>query len=370
MNNIWTEARIQQYIDDEIQETLTLDYKSADSLSKSDGKKREVTKDVSAMANSAGGIIIYGVKEFDKPDKEHLPEKITPVDQTKFTKEWLQQVINNIQPRVNDVVITPVPLSSGSTHHVVYVVEIPQSNIAHQAADKRYYKRHNTISEMMEHYEIMDVMARSKHPIVSLSFAVSERRISFLRSTRHVDLLIEATNTGQVLAKYVNCTVYLPSSFASRKTSLFDDNNVEIDGLKYYRLEKKNTRRDDLRTGENIVTEGMSWFDPLLPTRKHRWWWKLPSSFNKVNLNKNEKIIWEVYADNALKQHGETPLNNIEHLVEQETLYKLYEISSWSLRVGFPLYIAAIIFFVWLSWELSTGIIKATITGIQQALGW
>jgi len=39
-------------------------------------KKKEITKDVSAMANSAGGIIIYGVGEYQQADSSYLPEKI------------------------------------------------------------------------------------------------------------------------------------------------------------------------------------------------------------------------------------------------------------------------------------------------------
>jgi len=92
------------------------------------------------MANSSGGILIYGVKEFDESDKRHLPEKINPVDQTQYSKEWLEQVINNIRPRIHGVVIHPVAISS-TPNHVVYIVEVPQSTTAHQATDWRYYKK-------------------------------------------------------------------------------------------------------------------------------------------------------------------------------------------------------------------------------------
>ena len=69
MNKVWNQATIQQYIDDEIQESLTLDYKAADALGKRDEKKREITKDVSAMANSSGGVIIYGIAEYDAAEE-------------------------------------------------------------------------------------------------------------------------------------------------------------------------------------------------------------------------------------------------------------------------------------------------------------
>ena len=139
MNNDWDQAKIQQYIIDGIEESLTIEYKAAGAIGKSDSKKKEITKDVSAKANSAGGKIFYGVKEFDDSEKKHLPEKIDGLDRSEYSKEWLEQVINNIQPRIDGLIIHPVPLDSGD-NQVAFVVDIPQSTTAHQAKDLRYYK--------------------------------------------------------------------------------------------------------------------------------------------------------------------------------------------------------------------------------------
>jgi hypothetical protein len=171
MNQKWDQEAIQEYIDNKIQESLTLDYKAAAALGKSDGKKKEITKDVSAMANSDGGIIIYGIKEYQSPSKKHLPESIDPIDQTHFTKEWLEQVINNIRPHINGLKIYPVSLNS-SQNHTAYVVVIPQSTTAHQALDWRYYKRFNFQSIPMADYEIRDVMNRATTPDAQIEFGL------------------------------------------------------------------------------------------------------------------------------------------------------------------------------------------------------
>ena len=55
---------LDKLIADQVEDNLHLDYKAADALAKTDGKKKEVSKDISALANSDGGIIIYGIKEF------------------------------------------------------------------------------------------------------------------------------------------------------------------------------------------------------------------------------------------------------------------------------------------------------------------
>ncbi|RYZ28717.1 MAG: ATP-binding protein [Chitinophagaceae bacterium] len=93
------------------------------------------------MANAAGETIVYGIKEHTALIKSILPEKIDPLKRIDISKEWIEQVINtNIQPKIEDVLITPVTIDE-SAGTVVYVVEIPQSSTAHQAADKKYYKR-------------------------------------------------------------------------------------------------------------------------------------------------------------------------------------------------------------------------------------
>ena len=64
----------------QIQENLHLDYKASAALSHS--KRDEISKDVSAFANSDGGLIIYGVTE-----EGHLPLLIDGVDHHKY-KIW------------------------------------------------------------------------------------------------------------------------------------------------------------------------------------------------------------------------------------------------------------------------------------------
>ena len=88
----WTESKLNNFIKSGIEESLTFEYKSAEALDRSESKKKEITKDVSAMANSAGGTLIYGIAEYFQPEnKRHLPEKITPVDRTNFRANGLNR---------------------------------------------------------------------------------------------------------------------------------------------------------------------------------------------------------------------------------------------------------------------------------------
>jgi len=209
VNTQWDQAKLQQYIDDETEECLTLEYKAAGSLSKEPKLKAEITKDVSSMANSAGGILIYGLKEFSDKDNEHLPEKIDPVNRIDFSKERLEQVINNIRPHIDGIIIHPVSLNTGA-NDVAYVVEIPQSTTAHQAMDHRYYKRFNFLAQSMEDYEIRDIMNRVLRPDATVIFSYET---SDAQSHRHqYRLKVAIQNLGEMMINHFQLEFTFPNA--------------------------------------------------------------------------------------------------------------------------------------------------------------
>ena len=292
----WTEAKLRNFITGEIEESLTLEYKSAEALEKSDYKKKEITKDVSAMANAAGGLIIYGISEFSEPDKRHLPEKIVPVDRTQFPREWIEQIINAIRPRIDGIVIHSVNLGSGE-NDAVYIVEIPQSNTAHQASDHRYYKRFNFQSVPMEDYEVRDVMFREQTPDIVLNFLIEITRAN---DQTFYNLIVQARNFGSTFAQYVACLLDVPVIV------LHDiKNKINVkDGGKYYRHRLFNLNQE-------FGDENFKASFPLL--RNMSMSWKIPLKEDFAEFDKNSlELKWTVYADNALPKEGRINFSEIE----------------------------------------------------------
>lgn len=206
--NSWDQLRIDNYISNEVEEGLSLEYKAAAAIGKSDSRKKEITKDISSFANSAGGIALYGVKEFDEQAKEHLPESVDPINRVDFPREWLEHVIGNIRPRIHDLVIHPVQLESGE-NHVVYVVEIPMSTTAHQAQDFRYYRRYNFESVPMLDHEIRDVMNRSVLPDADVVIDYSAGRTS--PEKHHYKLRVKVVNTGPKVIRDYKLRIVFPN---------------------------------------------------------------------------------------------------------------------------------------------------------------
>lgn len=289
----WTEAKLQNFINSGIEESLTLEYKAADALERSEYKKKEMTKDVSAMANAAGGVLIYGISEFSAENRRHLPEKITPVNRNEFPREWVEQIIQAIRPRIDGIVIHSVGLSSGETD-VAYIIEIPQSNTAHQASDHRYYKRFNFQSVPMEDYEVRDVIFREQTPDIHLKFLLE------ISDENGWSLTIKARNNGSAFAQYVACLLDVPTVLMreiKNKISL-------TDGGKYYRQRLFNHNQE-------FGDENFKSNFPLLRNMSMSWRIPLREDFSKAEAV-NLELKWKIYADNALPKEGRIIFNEIE----------------------------------------------------------
>ena len=288
----WTEAKLQNFITSEIEESLTLEYKAAEALDRNDTKKKEITKDVSAMANSAGGMIVYGISEFSDLEKRHLPERITPVDRRNYPREWVEQIIQAIRPRIDGIVIHSVNLSSGE-NDTAYIIEIPQSNTAHQANDHRYYKRFNFQAVPMEDYEIRDVMFREQTPEIVLNFLIE--------ITPDVqNLVVQARNNGSAFAQYVACFLDVPTKIL-RNT----ENKMNLtDGGRFYRHRLTNLNQE-------YADEQFKSNFPLLRSMSMNWKIPLNQNFDEFK-TQDLPIKWKTYADNALPKEGKILLKEIE----------------------------------------------------------
>lgn len=322
MTTKWTQEKIQALIDDEVEESLTLDYKAAEALSKTPGKKKEITKDVSAMANSAGGMIIYGVREFGDGERKHLPEVIDGVERASFTKETLEQVIGNIRPRIEGVVVESVSLE-GQPLRCIYVVEIPQGSTAHQASDFRYYKRYNFMSEPMHDHEVRDVMGRGQSPrVVVLPLVRLEDapvygssggdlpggqifgNVRIGTETRcNLELVVE--NAGAMYAEYVQLHVQLPARLVHGRESIGDG------GEEVFKLNCDNTTRDVVDFKRDFPVYGASRFVPILPgTTRMLQTVRLVDDFQRA-CREGDVLSWRIFADNAPVFEGEVRLGEL-----------------------------------------------------------
>lgn len=130
--------------------------------------KAEMKKDVSALANAAGGLIIYGIGESKGKDGLKTATSFEPVDLKYLQIEQIDQILSSIQPPV-EAYIKEVKLGGDLKGGCCVLVEVPQSTTAHQAPDNKYYRRRFNTTSAMEHYEVVEVMNRAKHPSLEVT---------------------------------------------------------------------------------------------------------------------------------------------------------------------------------------------------------
>jgi len=205
MLTLKTKADLEALIAEGERESLTLEFKAGAALANE--KKGEIGKDVSAMANAAGGQIIYGIKE-----RDHVAAELQPVDVRRFNHEWLEKVIrNNISPAVEGVTIDMIDVGPEPSD-VAFVVSIPPATVLapHQAkSDLKYYRRHNFMADPMADYEIREAMRRVATPQLTCKYTASRPLLNHYTPHEICSLSIELSNRSPEPALYVAVSFYL-----------------------------------------------------------------------------------------------------------------------------------------------------------------
>ena len=267
----WGEEDLQALVTQQASESLNLDFKECRALDVSSPKTREkskadLSKDVSAFANSAGGTLVYGITE-DK--KTHTASKLdVGYDPSVITQEWIDQVINStIQPRISGTRINPVKLASTSPGKVAYVVHTPQSATAHQASDKRYYKRFNFQSVPMEDYGIRDVIQRVRAPNVTIEIEINNSTSDTFDFQWHDGVLLSTPginifavcDEASDIAEYSLHRVYLPHRLKIHSQVKFEESRTEIawgsDSSRYSYLQFRLAPSEPLFPGERRLLQ-------------------------------------------------------------------------------------------------------------------
>jgi hypothetical protein len=193
-----------------MEESVYLEFKSAASLENTDRNKIEISKDVSAFANSDGGLLIYGIKE-----KDHKADSYDFIDGRKVTKEWIENVIDsNIKRIIPKLRIFPIRFDS-DLEKSVFIIKIPASRMSpHMSSENRYYRRANYKVIPMEEYEIRNLYNRRLGTKLSIDKIIvnpngASSTGNKLRSVTYL-FLVQIRNDGTSIEKDYKVEIHLP----------------------------------------------------------------------------------------------------------------------------------------------------------------
>lgn len=213
-----TKTDLEGFINRKIEESLNLEYKDI----KAYNNVNDLSKVISAFANSDGGLLILGITEERVDDNVRLPKEITWGEPT-LSKESLEsRLISRIRPPIERLRIVSI---RDEKNRVVFLIDVPQSdNPPHMAADRRYYKRWNFQVLPMEHFEVADLFGKRRRP-----------RLTLLPQLEHVqktednsyafDLRFFVKNKGKASAKHVifSASIFNADIIGSHKFDRLDE---------------------------------------------------------------------------------------------------------------------------------------------------
>lgn len=157
-------AIIESLISNEVRESRTLDYKEKLPGGKNEDKK-EFLADVSAMANAAGGDIVYGIAEKREEGRPTgIAETISGLGGVNLDAESLRLesiIRDGLDPRINGIQFWAV---DGFENGPVLVLRIPKSYQAPhmvKSGDSRFYSRHGSGKYSLDVTQIRSAFALS-----------------------------------------------------------------------------------------------------------------------------------------------------------------------------------------------------------------
>jgi hypothetical protein len=204
------EAAIESLKVQRMQEDVQLEFKC-----KANPNNGELTKDdrrnlgitLSALSNSMGGILIWGVVAGKNEDGIDCAVDLKPIAQIeKFKSEIERSVSQALMPRHDGIQIWRIDCSSapGSGYLVIQVTRSERRPHRNEFGEKQYFKRIGDSSIAMEHYDIEDSFKRITVPSLDIEISLSDggRRSGSDGDFATVQATLSLINHSQVSARY------------------------------------------------------------------------------------------------------------------------------------------------------------------------
>ncbi|MFT3837354.1 MAG: ATP-binding protein [Myxococcaceae bacterium] len=199
-----TEADLEAAVVDSREESLYLEFKEKQDRTHGniDGSDRKnFSKALSAFANAAGGVLIFGIsseKGADAPDHASGLKQISNAGG--FLAKLQDAVLNATQPVVDDVEFRLVPAAAvqGAGYVVCFVP--PSDKPPHRAmhAEREYFRRTAAGCRKLEHLDLEDMFGRRPRPQLSLKVELKQRP----GDDPHEELHLAFENVGRAVAHY------------------------------------------------------------------------------------------------------------------------------------------------------------------------
>ena len=201
-------GQVMSWISSRQEEHLQLEFKTLRSsdLSHKDDRSN-LAKCISGFANSAGGIVVWGVVadvDSNGIDAASAPKEIRGLDQLLARLNSLTG--SAASPIVDGVLHRALPTTPNRGFAVTLVPETESGPHMAKLGENKYYKRSGDSFYLMEHFDLQDMFGRRKQPRLALYTHVRSSGLS-------TSIVIGITNEGRGSAKAPYLGFTAPSPF-------------------------------------------------------------------------------------------------------------------------------------------------------------
>lgn len=157
---------ILRLIENQVQESKSLDYKREIHLGK-DQEKKEFLFDISAMYNTEGGCIVYGIEESKDDRQQNTGKPSNIVDLNISNLDKLVQLIEDLiktstEPSISSIIINPIKIEDKT----ILVLGVPKtyglpSMVTFNQTNK-FYKRRNSGKYGVDVYELNQMFMQNQ----------------------------------------------------------------------------------------------------------------------------------------------------------------------------------------------------------------
>lgn len=147
---------IKSFIEERVEENSELEYKGSKKLYSEKGRE-DLAKEVTAFANSQGGLLIVGIKE---DEAKRYPEQI---EWTDYPREGLIDSLNSkIMPPIQNLEINTVEKRGAKAERIFLIYVLGGPNKPYAVSKNDFYKRAGSTSQPMNRDEIVSLIKERK----------------------------------------------------------------------------------------------------------------------------------------------------------------------------------------------------------------
>lgn len=198
-----TPADIHDFVSDRRREDLTLDFKLAPTAFGNRDERRTLATAISGFANSAGGLLVWGVEAKSDSEGIDCAQRAIPLDNPELFMSRLVAHAGAAVAPIADGVEHRLITGVGGPFAVTYVPESSSGPHMAKLGEDRYYKRSGDRFAMMEHFDLADMFGRRRRPVLRVDI----ERLAGL------SFLVTMRNEGRGIAKAPYLSLELPPGF-------------------------------------------------------------------------------------------------------------------------------------------------------------